>query len=51
MDVFGIAPDASVWHKFYTGYDWQPTKRFENMNGICTGSPTAISRGPNRLDY
>ena len=51
MGVFGVAPDASVCHKFYTGCDWQPAKGFENMNGICASGPTAISWGPNRLDY
>ncbi|ERF72592.1 hypothetical protein EPUS_02874 [Endocarpon pusillum Z07020] len=51
MNIFGIAPDSSVWHKFYTGYDWQPTEGFENLNGQCTSGPTAISWGPNRLDY
>lgn len=51
MDIFGIAPDASVWHKFYTGYDWQPAKGFQSMQGVCTSAPTAISWGSNRLDY
>ncbi|GAW20248.1 hypothetical protein ANO14919_097470 [Xylariales sp. No.14919] len=49
VDVFGRAPDNSIWHKFYTGYDWQPEK-FERIPSQAASCPSASSWGYGRLD-
>ncbi|TGJ77147.1 hypothetical protein E0Z10_g10736 [Xylaria hypoxylon] len=49
VDVFGRAPDNSVWHKFYTGYDWQPEK-FERIPSQAAICPSVSSWGYGRLD-
>ena len=50
MDLFGVAPDASLWHKFYTGHDWQPFSGFERLPAAAAGCPAVSSWGPGRLD-
>ncbi|GAW20658.1 hypothetical protein ANO14919_101660 [Xylariales sp. No.14919] len=49
VDLFGWAPDQSIWHKFYTGYDWQP-EHFERIPSKSTGCPSVFSWGYGRLD-
>ncbi|KAI1434072.1 hypothetical protein GGR50DRAFT_444035 [Xylaria sp. CBS 124048] len=49
VDLFGIAPDRSIWHKFYTGYDWQPDK-FERIAAEAGTCPSVSSWGPGRFD-
>ncbi|KAI3317697.1 hypothetical protein HD806DRAFT_514023 [Xylariaceae sp. AK1471] len=49
VDLFGIAPDNSIWHKFYTGYDWQP-KQFEHIPSGATSCPSVSSWDYGRID-
>lgn len=52
MDVFGIAKDKSIFHKYYRGGQWEPVPSFETMNGtVPTYGPTAVSWAAGRLDY
>lgn len=50
VDLFGVAEDASIWHKFYTGYDWQPAEKFEYLPAQAKGCPSVTSWGEGRLD-
>ena len=50
VDLFGTAPDKSIWHKFYTGYDWQPLEKFERLPSESTSCPAVSSWGYGRLD-
>ncbi|KAJ8120212.1 hypothetical protein ONZ43_g3024 [Nemania bipapillata] len=49
VDLFGTAPDTSIWHKFYTGHDWQPEK-FERVPSHAGTCPSISSWGDGRLD-
>ncbi|GAP88282.2 putative carbohydrate-binding protein [Rosellinia necatrix] len=49
VDLVGAAPDNSIWHKFYTGYDWQP-ELFERIPSEVAGCPSVSSWGYGRLD-
>ncbi|KAH8158241.1 hypothetical protein CIB48_g10006 [Xylaria polymorpha] len=49
VDIFGRAPDQSIWHKFYTGYDWQPDQ-FERIPSESAGCPSVSSWDYGRLD-
>ncbi|KAI3331295.1 hypothetical protein F4824DRAFT_299106 [Ustulina deusta] len=49
LDLFGWAPDKSIWHKFYTGYDWQPGQ-FERVPSESTNCPSVSSWGYGRLN-
>ncbi|KAI1347191.1 hypothetical protein F5Y01DRAFT_296033 [Xylaria sp. FL0043] len=49
VDLFGLAPDKSIWHKFYTGYDWQP-EQFERVPSETIDCPSVSSWGYGRLD-
>ncbi|KAF2963962.1 hypothetical protein GQX73_g9619 [Xylaria multiplex] len=50
VDLFGWAPDESIWHRFYTGYDWQP-ELFERIPpSTSTSCPSVFSWGYGRLD-
>ncbi|KAI1194441.1 hypothetical protein F5X97DRAFT_346698 [Nemania serpens] len=49
VDLFGVAPDYSIWHKFYTGYDWQPEK-FERIPSETSSCPSVSSWDYGRLD-
>jgi hypothetical protein len=53
VDVFGIAPDKTMWHKYDVGspIGWQPRSGFENMNATAFFYPSVVSWGQNRLDY
>ena len=52
LDVFGIAPDSSVFHKYYRGFAWEPAAGFESMNGtVPTFAPSALSTAPGTVDY
>jgi hypothetical protein len=52
LDVFGIADDQSIFHRYYRGSQWEPSPGFESMNGIVpTYAPTAVSWALGRLDY
>ncbi|KAF3771217.1 hypothetical protein M406DRAFT_240946, partial [Cryphonectria parasitica EP155] len=52
VDLFGVTTGSTIWHKFYTGWDWQPSGAFEYISS--TASPdnclTATSWGVGRLD-
>lgn len=50
VDLFGLAPDSSIWHKFYTGWDWQPASCFEKLPSSDVGAVSASSWGKGRLD-
>ncbi|KAE9987503.1 hypothetical protein EG328_002488 [Venturia inaequalis] len=52
VDIFGIAPDKSIWHKYDLGspQGWRPDPGFENMLGTAFHHPSVISWGQNRLD-
>ncbi|KAK3671075.1 hypothetical protein LTR78_009036 [Recurvomyces mirabilis] len=50
IDVFGVAPNASIWHKFHTAQQFQPSG-FENFLGEVAGTPSVVSWGTDRLDY
>jgi len=50
IDVFGVSPNASIWHKFHTAQQFQPAG-FENFLGKVSGTPSVVSWGENRLDY
>ncbi|KAK8091293.1 hypothetical protein PG994_000798 [Apiospora phragmitis] len=39
VDLFGVAADASIWHKFYTGHDWQPVSKFEYLPSHAKAAP------------
>ncbi|KAI1119993.1 hypothetical protein F5Y10DRAFT_290494 [Nemania abortiva] len=49
VDLFGVAPDNSIWHKLYTGYDWQPEK-FERIPSQAGSCAAASSWDYGRLD-
>ncbi|KAK3061750.1 hypothetical protein LTS18_005524 [Coniosporium uncinatum] len=54
LDVFGVAPDNTIWHKYEagTGFGWEPGNGlFENMNATAFENPVATSWGNNRLDH
>ncbi|KAK8091406.1 uncharacterized protein PG998_015221 [Apiospora kogelbergensis] len=50
VDLFGVAEDSSIWHKFYTGHDWQPAEAFEYLPAHSKGCPSVTSWGEGRLD-
>jgi hypothetical protein len=45
-----VALDDSLWHKFYTGWDWQPASGFERIPAPDSACPTVSSWGDGRLD-
>jgi hypothetical protein len=50
-DIFGRAPDSSIWHKYDTGNgEWQPPSGFERVPATAAGAVEAVSWGPNRFD-
>ncbi|KAH7327794.1 hypothetical protein B0I35DRAFT_1407 [Stachybotrys elegans] len=49
VDVFG-ASSSSIWHKFYTGWDWQPSGSFEQIPAPDASCPSVSSWGAGRLD-
>ncbi|KAI0198184.1 hypothetical protein F4808DRAFT_266005 [Astrocystis sublimbata] len=49
IDLFSWAPDQSISHKFFTGWDWQP-EAFERIPSKATSCPSASSWGADRLD-
>ncbi|KAK8079450.1 hypothetical protein PG997_007268 [Apiospora hydei] len=51
VDLFGVADDSSIWHKFWTGHDWQPADgKFEYLPSWTKGCPAVTSWGEERLD-
>lgn len=50
MDLFGLADKSSLWHKFYTGWDWQPQQGFERVPAIEASTPSAASWGEGHFD-
>ncbi|CAN8096041.1 unnamed protein product [Discula destructiva] len=52
VDLFGLADRGSVWHKFYTGWDWQPFDGFEYLHerSVSSSCPAVSSWGEGRLD-
>ncbi|KAI1823485.1 hypothetical protein F4861DRAFT_549668 [Xylaria intraflava] len=49
VDLFGVAPDGSIWHKYDTGYDWQPQK-FERIPAEDATCPSVSSWEYGRFD-
>ena len=50
-DIFGIGYYGDVAHKFWDGYQWQPSVTdVESLGGELHVPPVAISWGPNRND-
>ncbi|KAJ2986024.1 hypothetical protein NUW58_g5228 [Xylaria curta] len=49
VDLFGRSPDHSLWHKFSTGYDWQP-EGVEHIPSDAFSCPSVSSWGYGRLD-
>lgn len=47
LDVFTIAADNSVWHKFWNGSVWSD---WQSLGGVCLSAPAAVSWGENRID-
>lgn len=51
FDVFATGSEGDVKHKFWDGYQWQPSvKGLESLGGYTDGPPTAVSWGSNRFD-
>ncbi|KAI6777834.1 uncharacterized protein J7T54_001384 [Emericellopsis cladophorae] len=51
IDVLGPAPDgASLWHKFYTGWDWQPAEGLQRVPAADVTCPLSTSWGEDHLD-
>jgi serine protease AprX len=50
IDVFGVSPNNSIWHKFHTAQLFQPAG-FENFSGDVKYTPSVVSWAPDRLDY
>ncbi|CAH0053499.1 unnamed protein product [Clonostachys solani] len=51
VDVFGVGPDeASLWHKFWTGWDWQPHSGFERVPAAEASPPSTSSWGTGQFD-
>ncbi|CAI6100486.1 unnamed protein product [Clonostachys chloroleuca] len=51
VDVFGVGPDEpSLWHKFWTGWDWQPRGGFERVPAAEASPPSTSSWGEGRFD-
>lgn len=52
VDLFGLAEGGSIWHKFYTGWDWQPVNSVEHLSkkAVSSSCPAVSSWGEGRLD-
>ncbi|ETS73775.1 hypothetical protein PFICI_14721 [Pestalotiopsis fici W106-1] len=50
VDLFAVAPDAHIAHKFWTGHDWQPFNGLERLPAEVQGCPSVLSWGEGRLD-
>lgn len=51
LDVFGLAWNGSLLHKYWNGSSWQPEgNETENLGGTLFGSPVAVSWGQDRND-
>ncbi|KAI1855008.1 hypothetical protein JX265_012363 [Neoarthrinium moseri] len=50
VDLFAVNPDASIGHKFWTGWDWQPSNGLERLPSKAAGCPSVTSWGEGRLD-
>ncbi|KAI2628162.1 hypothetical protein GGS21DRAFT_244866 [Xylaria nigripes] len=49
IDLFGVVPEKSIWHRFYTGYDWQP-EGFEQIAAEGATCPSLSSWEYGRFD-
>ncbi len=47
LDVFVLATDSSLYHKFWNGSAWSG---WEGLGGTLSATPCAVSWGPNRID-
>jgi len=53
IDLFSIGLDSALYHKWWDGSAWGPSGpsgAWENMGGVCHGTPEVISRAPDTLD-
>lgn len=46
----GIGGPDSLWHKFYTGWDWQPSEGFERVPAPDASTPSVASWGEGHFD-
>lgn len=47
LDVFGVATDRALYHKWFDGQRWHD---WESLGGELTSRPAAVSWGPGRID-
>ena len=47
LDVFVRGTDNALYHKYWNGRQWID---WENLGGVLTSAPAAVSWGPNRID-
>jgi len=53
IDIFSIGLNSALYHKFWNGSVWGPSGGsgpWENMGGVCHGTPEVISRAPGNLE-
>ncbi|HEX7288151.1 MAG TPA: baseplate J/gp47 family protein [Candidatus Angelobacter sp.] len=52
LDVFVVGTDGALYHKWWDGFGWGPSKdgSFEYMGGFIIGDPTVASWDHDRLD-
>ena len=51
LDLFVVGTDAALYHKWWDGNAWGPSKTdYERQGGTIKASPTAVCWGPNRID-
>ena len=47
LDTFVRGYDMHLWHKWWDGTAWSG---WEDLKGVLSGEPGAVSWGPNRID-
>jgi Repeat of unknown function (DUF346) len=51
LDIFGLGVDNDMFHKWWDGTNWGPSRTdWERLGGTFNSPPAAVSWGPNRLD-
>jgi hypothetical protein len=50
VDLFTLNTDFSIGHKFWTGWDWQPSSGLESLIAEASSCPSASSWFEGRLD-
>ena len=48
IDAFGIGTDGAMYHKGYSGKQWQAN--WENLGGVFKSAPTVLSWDLEKLD-